>query len=105
MQIIKKILKTSCTTTPSTLTDTASIMDIHQSNQLYMLSTLNSLRSGNPLIDGIFILLLPTIMTYIGQFANIIINNITLSAKKILTKNFIQQIEYTMITPPISAPC
>lgn len=73
-------------------------MDLSQSaNQLYMLGMLNSLRTGNPLFDGIFILLLPTIMNYISQIAYTIMSRITQSAKKLSNQDFyVKRIEYSM---------
>lgn len=46
-------------------------MDTSQSqsqsaNQLYMFGMLSALKTGNPMLDGIIIVMLPTIMNYIG---------------------------------------
>ncbi len=69
------------------------------SNQLYLLGMLNSFRTGNPLFDGIFILLLPAIMNYLSQFTLMIINKFNQSMIKISNQDYyVQRLEYSIIT-------
>ena len=73
-------------------------MDISQSaNQLYMLGMLNAFKTGNTILDGLFIILLPTIMGYISQLAYMIFGKINQSAKKLSNQDYyIQKIDYNI---------